>query len=68
MGHQTLVKGGSYDDGVLGALADEPMALQHFGRAGRAHDHRKDGGMDVDAVLHGQLFTGAIGGKNMNDN
>jgi len=61
VGHQALVQSGRNHDGVLGALADESMALEHLGRTGRAHDHREDGRVHMDAVLHRQLLAGATG-------
>lgn len=59
VGHQALVERGSNDDGILGALADEAVALEDLRGAGGAHDHREDGRMHVLALLHGQLLHGA---------
>jgi len=56
VGHQALVQSGRNHDGVLGALADESMALEHLGRTGRAHDHREDGRVHMDAVLNRQAL------------
>lgn len=59
VGHQALVERGGNDDGILGALADEAVALEDLRCAGRAHDHGENGRVHVLAVLHGQLLHGA---------